>query len=134
MATTNPYASPKAQVADAGGPSGEDRERLKRVASGQRLIIYSLLVSLASIALQGAIGISGAILGLAASIMAIVGVVRITGGLGRSLLAKILYIIAMFIPLVNLIAMLLLSSQATKALREAGVQVGFLGASASQFD
>ncbi len=66
--------------------------------------------------------------------MAIIGVVRITGGLERSLIAKILYIVAMFIPLVNLIAILLLSSQATKALREAGLQVGFLGASASQFD
>jgi hypothetical protein len=134
MATTNPYAAPKAKVADAAGHDGETWERLKRVASGQRLIIYSLLVQIVSVTLQGTIGIPGFILGLAASIMAIVGVVRITGGLGRSLIAKIVYIVAMFIPLINLIAMLLLSSQATKALREAGLEVGFLGAKASQFD
>ena len=108
--------------------------RLKRVASGQRLIIYSLLASLASLAVQGMVGLPGLVLSIAASIMAIIGVVRITGGLDRSTLARIVYIVAMFIPLINLIAMLLLSSQATKALREAGFQVGFLGASASQFD
>ncbi len=42
-------------------------------------------------------------------------------------LVAIVWAIAMFVPYINAITLLVLSSKATKACREAGVPVGFLG-------
>jgi len=128
MADSNPYAAPKANVADAPQSDGMSRDLLQRVASGQRLMIMSIVVSFLSIPLQKAIGPFATLIGLAATVVAIVGAVRLAGGLGRSTVARVLYGIAMIIPLVNLICMLILSSQATKALRAGGWTVGFFGA------
>jgi hypothetical protein len=125
MASPNPYATPKAQVADA---SGADHEALRSVASGQKLIIYSILLSLAGFALAKPLGMLVLALNLAAAIMSIVGAVRIAGGLGQGTGAKILYVIAMLIPLISLIIMITLSIRATRALREGGYEVGLLGA------
>jgi hypothetical protein len=125
MASPNPYAAPKAQVADA---SGQDHEALRSVASGQKLIIYSILLSLAGFALAKPLGMLVLVLNLAAAIMSIVGAVRIAGGLGQGTGAKILYVIAMLIPLISLVIMITLSIRATRALRDAGYEVGLLGA------
>jgi hypothetical protein len=130
MTTPNPYAVPEADVADIHHLTALDRERLDRIASGQKFIIFALLGSLATSALQVAVGPLALLGGLLASLVAIVGVVRLCGGLGRSIFAKVLYTLAMLIPLVNLLAMLSLSTQATKALRSAGYKVGLLGAKA----
>ena len=46
-----------------------------------------------------------------------------------SIVAKILLVILMFVPLVNLITLLVLNARATRRLREAGYKVGLLGAS-----
>jgi hypothetical protein len=128
MPDSNPYAAPKANVGDAPETGAMDSEELRRVASGQRLMILSIVVSFLSIPLQKAIGPFATLIGVVATIVAIVGAVRLAGGLGRSMAARILYGIAMIIPLVNLICMLILSSQATKVLRAGGWTVGFFGA------
>lgn len=128
MRNTNPYAAPKAAVADVGNASAEDEARLLQVASGQKLIIYAPLANLASMALQAVIGAFAGFIGLAASVVAIVGAVRLAGGLGRGGLSKTLYAISMLLPLINLLIMVSLSAQATKALRVGGYTVGLLGA------
>jgi hypothetical protein len=71
----------------------------------------------------------GLIASLAGSVVAIVGVVRLSGALGNAVIVRILYAIAMLIPLVNLLIMVLLSMRATRELRAGGYRVGFLGAS-----
>ena len=68
------------------------------------------------------------VLTLAAFIVSIVGAVRLAGALGRGVVWQVVYAILMVIPLINLLAMLALSSQATRALRKGGYRVGFLGA------
>lgn len=122
----NPYSPPGAKVADV--PSAVEIERLNRVASGQRLVIFALLGSIAAVAIQMAVSDIGIILSLAASVVAIVGIVRLAGGLGSSVIGRVVYAVLMIVPLVNLIVMVILSSRATKALRAAGYEVGFLGA------
>jgi len=123
----NPYSPPGAKVDDV--DSGVDIERLNRVASGQRLVIFALLASIVAVALQAVIGEIAVVFSLAASIVAIIGIVRLAGGLGSSGLARFFYAVVMLVPLVNLIVMLILSSRATRALRAGGYRVGFLGAS-----
>jgi len=123
----NPYSPPGAKVDDV--DSGVDIERLNRVASGQRLVIFALLASIVAVALQAVIGEIAVVFSLAASIVAIIGIVRLAGGLGSSGLARFFYAVVMLVPLVNLIVMLILNSRATRALRAGGYRVGFLGAS-----
>jgi hypothetical protein len=130
MSDFDPYAAPRSPVADVPSPPGAETARLNRVASGQRLLIYALLVSVVAIVLQASIGPLAAVITLAASLAAIVGVLRTAAALGRSVLARVLYVVAMLLPLINLLAMLAMSAQATKALRAAGYRVGLLGAKA----
>jgi len=134
MGTTNPYAAPKARVADLDRLDAEEWERLRRVASGQRLLIYALLASLGSLALQMRFGSSAWGVGVAASVLAIFGAVRLAGGLGRGWISRTIYAIVMLVPFLNMIIMATLSSQGTQALRKAGVRVGLLGARAADLD
>jgi hypothetical protein len=127
MLDPNPYAAPTATVADVTA-DGSDTFRLNRIASGQRLMIYSILVSIVATALQAFVGSAVLIVTIGASILSIVGVVRLSGALGRSAVVRTLSAIAMIIPLINLLIMLRFSSLATKALRAGGYKVGLLGA------
>ena len=128
MSNSNPYAAPTAKVADI-ATGGLDTPRLNRIASGQRLMIYSILVSIFAMALQASIGSAASIVTIGASILSIVGVVRLSGALGSGAVVRWVSAIAMVIPLINLLIMLRFSSLATKALRSGGYKVGLLGAS-----
>jgi hypothetical protein len=124
MAQANPYEAPKAPV-DAGPQASED---IDRIASGQKLIIYAVLLNILGLLLQAALPLLGVLVSLAALVLSFVGVVRLGGGLGYSVLVRVLLCILMFVPLLNIITLLVLSSRATRRLRDAGYQVGLLGA------
>ena len=128
MSNPNPYAAPKAKVEDVAS-NGPDTPRLNRIASGQRLMIYSILVSFFAMALQASVGSAASIVTIGSSILSMVGVVRLSGALGNSGVVRLLSAIAMIIPLINLLVMLRFSSLATKALRAGGYKVGLFGAS-----
>lgn len=98
------------------------------VASGQKLIIYAILVNFLTLGLQVAFGDIAGLVGIAAIIMSLVGMFRLASGLGYSTGAKIGLVILLLVPLVGLITLLVLNSRATKALRGAGYKVGLLGA------
>lgn len=126
MTEPNPYAAPKAEVSDVAGP--ENILLLNRIASGQRLMIYSVLVSMAGMALRTTLGPPAAVISLVATVVAIVAAARLSAALGSGIAMRVFYSLAMIIPVVNLIVMLLLSGRATKALRAGGYEVGLLGA------
>ena len=125
MAQVNPYQAPKAHVDT--GP--DNTEEIGKVASGQKLVIYAILLNFVAIALQVAIGPIAGLFGLAGLVLSLIGIFRIGSGMGFSIVAKIVLVILMFIPLVNLITLLILNSRATSRLRQAGYKVGLLGAS-----
>lgn len=129
MNDPNPYAPPKSHVADAVESPAVDFTRMNRVASGQRLLIAALIASLVATSIRTGVNpVAGVLLGLIAAVMSIIGVLRVDGGLEGSVLSRILYVVAMLLPLINLIIMFTLNMRATKALRAAGYDVGFLGA------
>jgi hypothetical protein len=135
MNTPNPYAPPKSHVADAVESSAVDFAQLNRVAAGQRILIVALIASFMGAAIRSGAGpLVTLALGSIAAVLSIVGVLRVDGGLGGSVLSRILYVIAMLLPLINLIIMVTLSMRATKALRAAGYEVGFLGAKQRTFN
>ena len=103
-------------------------ERIEKIASGQKLIIYAILVNFLTFALMAVFGDLAGVVGIVAIVMSFVGMFRLAGGLGYSTAAKILLVILLLVPLIGLITLLVLNSRATKALREAGYTVGLLGA------
>ena len=128
METTNPYAAPKAPVADLPKANQDEPVRLERIAAGQRLIIYALLAQFAAYALTVALGNVGVVVTLIAVLFSIVGMIKLAGALGSSVLSRILLTVGMFIPLVSLLILASLSAKATRRLRAAGYKVGLLGA------
>jgi hypothetical membrane protein len=104
---------------------------LDDVASGQKLIIYSILVNFVAIAAQSASRSLSVVLSIGALVLALVGLFRLASGLGYSTPIRVLLAVCMFLPLVNLITLLVLSSKATRALRDAGYKVGLMGATKS---
>jgi len=107
-------------------PSGDSS--IEEVASGQRLIIYSILVNLGTFVLRILVGDIGALLGIVAIVLAIVGLLKLASGLGYSVGVKILLIVLAFIPLINILMLVMVNARATSALRAAGYTVGLLGA------
>ena len=125
MPSDNPYSAPSAtQVGLQDGSV-----RLESIASGQKLVIYAILVYFAVIILQLVVGPIAGVLLLVSMVMGIIGVIRLASGLGKSTASKVIFVVLLFIPLVGLITLLVLNGKATAALRAGGYRVGLLGAS-----
>jgi hypothetical protein len=124
---SNPYAPPASAGATA--EPVEDDADLESLAFGQKLVIYTIIANFAWAAIRGAMppALAG-LLALAIVITSLVGVWKISSALGSNIVMKIVAILFMFIPLVNLITLVLLSVRATKRLKDAGYTVGLLGA------
>ncbi len=105
-----------------------DIQPIEKVASGQKLIIYAILVQFLTIGLQAAFGEIAGLVGIIAVVMSLVGMFRLASGLSYSTGAKIVLVLLLLVPLIGLITLLVLNSHATKALRAAGYKVGLLGA------
>ncbi|MDR2112792.1 MAG: hypothetical protein LBQ62_06815 [Candidatus Accumulibacter sp.] len=127
MKQANPYSPPSSTVADA-EDSFIDLDRHNRIAAGQRMMVFAVLVSLLAMPLRAVTGEFTLAISIVTAILAVVGVVRLTRGLGHSVPVCILCAILMIVPLLNLIVMLILNARATRRLRAAGYRVGLLGA------
>ena len=125
MTENNPYQAPTASLNDA-DPSDI---LIERVASGQKLIIYAIVINILATVLQLAIHPILGLLGLVSLVMAVIGVIKLTAGLSASVISKVIYVILMFVPVINLITLLILNSRATRELRAKGYKVGLMGAS-----
>jgi hypothetical protein len=106
-------------------------ESLEQVRTGQRLVIFAILGNFIFLGSRSASGAIFLLVGLVTIVMSIVGVLRLGSGLRYGDGAKAFLIVSQFIPLVNIVVLAVVSSKATKLLREAGYKVGLLGASAN---
>lgn len=100
-------------------------------AKGQRMLVLSILGALLvnGVARSGLLPVLPVFaLYVALGIFSLVGVVRLSSGLGKPTGSTIFYMVLTFVPLVSLVAWIVLSLQATRRLRAAGWQVGLLGA------
>jgi hypothetical protein len=129
MNEPNPYTAPNARLADPPATSSQDTARLNSIASGQRLLVIAVLVSFFASALRTSVGDIALLISLASMALSIYGAFRLSMALGNGVAMRIVYALLMIVPLINLIAMLMLSSRATSALRAAGYRVGLFGAS-----
>lgn len=124
---TNPYAPP-ASTSAAAEPA-EDAADLESLAFGQKLVIYTIIANFAWAGLRTSLPpVLAGIAALAITVMALLGVWKISSALGANIVMKILAILSMFVPLANLIVLVMLSLRASKRLKEGGYTVGLLGA------
>ena len=122
----NPYTPPLA-------PEGiiiSDQENIIKLAKAQKIILYAILLNFATIVFRfiPSLSILVGLSGIAFLVMAIIGIVRMAVCLGKGTTSRVIYIICMFIPLVNLIMLLILNSKTNKILTNAGYKVGLMGA------
>jgi hypothetical protein len=129
-------ASPAARAAAAAETVArveeiDAHEKLSLAASGQKIAIYCILLNM------GLQGVSRGqelhplvllALSCLVGIYSLVGVVRICSGLSKSQNTKIGFMVAAFVPLMNVITLIYLSVKTTGELRRAGWRVGLLGA------
>jgi hypothetical protein len=139
---SNPYRPPQAQVRDV--PDTEmDGARLASLSSGQKLAIYAICIylgmaflrgflvgiyrpgaSTGTLILLGVITIAGALVAL---VLSFIGLWRMASGIGIGVVFRVLMLLFMFVPLFNIIILLVLNARTTRALRQAGYRVGFFG-------
>jgi len=111
-----------------------DEQELSLVASGQKTVIYCLIANfvLSAAARGGSIPpLIASALYIATAVASLFGIVRICSGLGMGTSGKVLFMVLAFVPLVNLAALVYLSSRTNRLLRANGWRVGLLGAKAS---
>jgi len=118
--------------------AGFEMSANEQIAKGLNTIVCGVGVHLLAVALRAAssaLGDFGALIALGAllanligSITLLVGVFRLTRALDYTLGDRILYFVFMFLPVLNLLALLRLTSNASESLKESGYKVGLLGA------
>lgn len=95
---------------------------------GQRLVIISIVLNFLSGALVKTDYFDLAIfLGLWAAVMAIMGVLQLGKALNFAVYKRVLFLVALFLPLINIVVLIYLSVRATTILRDAGYEVGLFG-------
>lgn len=101
----------------------DDPQQIRKVGLAQRLVLWAVLASILASIIPYAFFV--------AVPFDLYCVYRMAKALTMSTTASVLYLIAMFIPFVQLVCLLLLNRKATLSLRAAGIQAGFMGAKPS---
>lgn len=127
MTEPNPYATPKSDVRALQSRTAD--ERMEKMATGQKLVIYAILLYFVSAGLRLYIGPLAVLPLLVSLIISLVGLYKVLAARQSHIAVKIILFVLLFVPLINILVLLSINSRATKALREAGYTVGFMGAS-----
>ena len=109
---------------------------IARVVTGQKMVLYAIVLWLATPILWGAAsqlfqewnGPLILVLAVAPYLLGLFGLLRLWSGLGYSELTKLFLLLLLFIPVINVLVLLLINGRATRALRTAGYKIGLLGA------
>ncbi len=117
----NIYQAPESDLA------AEDRGNIENVAKAQKLVIYAIVLYFAGVVLAAYFESVGNAVLIISILLGLFGVIKLVISLGDSIIARILYIILMFIPLVSLLVLIILNSRASARLREHGYKVGLFG-------
>ncbi len=128
---SNPPRGPTGPTGTTPVGTDDADERAALAASGQKIVIYSILLTFVLRAILQAkalppLVVSGLAFGVAA--YSLVGVLRICSALQKGQNQKLMFMVVACFPVINLIALVVLNVKATALLRAAGWRVGLLGA------
>ena len=127
MTTQNPYTTPNANLQNT--ENFEFSHRMEKMAAGQKLVIYAVLLYFITAGLRLVIGPFAFVLLFISLIMSLVGLFKVLSARQSHKVVKVILFAMLFVPLINILVLLSINSRATKSLREAGYKVGFMGAS-----
>lgn len=134
MSSVNPYQTPNSDFQTGPALDAVQSVRFEKMAFGQRLVIYAVLLYFVAVGL-GTVAGSFALIPFFASLgMSLAGLFKILSARESHIVVKVILFSLLFIPLINMLTLLSINSRATKALREAGYKVGFLGAKKKNSD
>lgn len=120
----NPYNTPDANVR----VRPDDDAEVQKIISGQKLILYAILLNIGANILAARIPMLGVVAFLVAAVMAITGLAKVCTGLRYHIAATVIFCVLMIVPLLNLVVLVLVNRKATARIREAGYEVGLMGA------
>lgn len=103
-------------------------ERIEAVADGQRMVIFAILLYIATAIVITAVDEIFGLLGIGAVVLGIIGLLKVASGLGYSTGVKVLLVVLVFVPIASLLMLVIVNGKATKALKADGYKVGLLGA------
>ena len=109
----------------------ESYELQSLAASGQKIVIYSIILTFILNSAERTHALPALPLGVlffCVAVFSLLGVLRICSGLEKSQNQKIVFMVLSFFPLLNLISLIYLSAKTNKMLKAAGWQIGLMGA------
>jgi uncharacterized paraquat-inducible protein A len=127
MTDVNPYQAPASDVRSTVELSEEEQARIDKLSSGQKLVIYAVLVYFLAVFAQAFIGPLVIVILIVSLIMSLIGVFRVLAAFNSHIVVRILLFLLLFVPLINMLVLLRINGRATRELREAGYEVGLMG-------
>lgn len=136
---SNPYSPPLARVAADSPADALQGERLEKIRTGQRLVVWAMLMYFAigalsllplSVSSMRLLFLPAMVAVLVMIVQSFVGLFRMWSGLGTPMAYRIIMALLMFVPLIGLLILAGSSARATKHLHQHGYRVGLLGARA----
>ncbi|OKH35558.1 hypothetical protein NIES2119_20105 [[Phormidium ambiguum] IAM M-71] len=105
------------------------RLELKEIAKYHQLLLWSILVAIIANLFQIALNNQsiGLIVYFGAAIFQIFALYKLGRSLKLSTILMVLFVIGLFIPLLGLLMLLIMHNKAMKAMKAAGIKVGFMG-------
>jgi hypothetical protein len=128
MSQENPYQSPESSVDSLVQLDEETASRLEKMAKGQKLVIYAVLIYFITAALRVVLGPLILVVLLVSLVLSLMGLYKVLSARESHIAVKIILFALLFVPLINILVLLSINSRATKTLREGGYKVGFMGA------
>lgn len=124
----NPYKTPESAVDPRIQLSEFEAQQLEKLAVGQKIVIFAILAYFIAVIVRPAFPLLTFIIVIACLITSLVGLFQVVKVLKLHIALKVLYFIALFIPLINILALASINARATKTLKAGGYKVGLLGA------
>ena len=124
MSEIDPYTPPTASI----DVEQDQSEAIEKVIKGQKIIMYAVLVYIGSLFLPGVNETFAYLAIFVAFILSMFGALQLAAGLEFKIVTRIFIVVLLFIPFVQVLTLLALSSRATTRLKEAGYKVGLMGA------
>ncbi|MDH5629962.1 MAG: hypothetical protein OEY96_07375 [Gammaproteobacteria bacterium] len=126
--TKNHYKTPDSEIGNSPLIREKNETRLNLLSVGQKMMIYGIIIEFSSLALINFLPYLVGVVIAVGLMITLAGIILVYYILEFHVAAKILYLLLLFVPLINLLVILSLNSRATKMLKEAGYTIGFFGA------
>lgn len=106
------------------------RLELKEIAKYHKLLLWSILVAMVANLFQIALGNEtiSLVVYFGAAIFQIIALYKLGRALKLSTILMVLFFIGLFLPLLGLLVLLIMHDKTMKAMKAAGIKVGFMGA------